>query len=185
MTISTDSHDQSSAPGSGGRSVWLLRAHAQDGAGVARHDHGHLDDASGAQTGRGVDALRLRERLRGLPRRRRVRLGDVQQDDRPRFRSDDPGHARQAASRSSKPGFQGIPPKLARAVGTRGDRSDLRPAGRRDQERRRGRSRQGDHVRVPHPGHRRPARLAAGGPGSIPAVVARSDFDHRWTSRPV
>ncbi len=33
-----------------------------------------------------------------------VRLGDVQQHDRPRLRADDPRHARQAASRPSQPG---------------------------------------------------------------------------------
>ena len=65
------------------------------------------------------------------------------------------------------------------AVGTRGDRPDLRSTGRRDQERRRGRSGQGGDIRVPHPRHRRAAGPAAGGPRDVPAVVAGPDLDHR------
>ena len=179
VTISTDPHDQSSAPDLASDPYAVLRVHAQDRAGMARHAHGQRPDATGAQEPRKLDAVRLRQRLHGLPRRRGVRLGDVQPHHRPRLRADDPWHARQAASRPPQPGGEGLPAERPHTVGTRGDRPDLRSAGRRVQGRRRGRPGQGGDVRIPHPGHRRAARPAAGGPGAVPAVVAAADLDHR------
>ena len=46
MTISTDPHDQPITPD--GSDPYACSPHAQDRAGVARHDHGHLHDAAGA-----------------------------------------------------------------------------------------------------------------------------------------
>ena len=184
MTISTDSQDPAQRPRLGERSLPLLRAHAQDRAGMARHAHGERPDAARSSRSEENWTLFDFESVFAAFREDTVFASEMyNQTIGLVFGPTILGMHGKAASRPSQPGGKAFRQSALDTVGTRGDRPHLRSARRRVQERRRRRSGQGGDVRVPDPGHRRAAGPAPGRSGDVPAAVAATSSRSPRTSR--